>query len=218
MHVAYERFQPVRHEFYRARQNTAEGSRCDLIAIDMKLDTESTADIGADYPDLVLIDPQVAGNHILLLPGCLMRCIDGQAFITRVPVGHSRPGFQRNPCMPAERKFRRYSRITGFGRRLIARSGLEGEIIRITGMYMVSVRSERCTRVGNSRKWLPVNGQHLDCIFRKGAGSRHNSDHRFTLPPHDIHRHRVLLWTAQRGYMCRAARPWGTHTCEVVPR
>ncbi|MDG2269295.1 MAG: hypothetical protein P8M28_02630, partial [Alphaproteobacteria bacterium] len=74
--------------------------------------------------------------------------------------------------MPAERKFRRYSRINCFGRYLIAHSGLESKIIRITGMYMVSVRSECRTRVRNSRKCFPINGEHLDRIFSKGAGGR----------------------------------------------
>ena len=109
VHIADEGFKSVSNKFDRAAEHPAERNRRQLITIDVKFDTETAADIGADHPYLMFVDSEVPGEHILLLPGCLMRGINRQRFITGIPVCYRRSRLQRNTCMSAERKFCCYS-------------------------------------------------------------------------------------------------------------
>ena len=68
--------------------------------------------------------------------------------------------------------------------------------------------------IGERRQRCPVDGQKLRRIFGKGACCRHNGGHWFSLPTHEIHRHRVLLGTSQRRNMGYAAGPRLTDTRE----
>ena len=218
MHVADEGFKPVGDELDRSAKQTAERSGSDLVAVDMQFDAETAADIGTDHADLVFVDPEMPGKHVLLLPGCLVRRVNGQTFIAGIPVGHRRARLQRDTRVAAE------SERCGYGSAAIVltgidtRRGLESQVVDVPRMNGPGVRAQRGASIGNRRQWLPVDDKQVGRVFRKRPRCPDDRGKRFALPSNGIHRQRMLFGAPQRWNMSRAAGPRLTQPGHFSPR
>ena len=125
--VDQEGFQPVGGVFHRFAEHFRNRGNRHFLAVDVDLEAETAADIRRNHPHLVFRNIEMTGVDVLHLIRRLVRLMDGQAFLDRIPFRQDRPSFEGHRRMAAEFEFmlhrerrRRQGRrgIAGIGRML----------------------------------------------------------------------------------------------------
>ena len=91
--------------FHRPAHHFRDRHHRDLFAMHVDLQAETAADIWRNNLHFVFRDTEMAGIDILHLVGRLVRLVNRQPFLYRVPVGQDRPAFQRDRRMATEFEF-----------------------------------------------------------------------------------------------------------------
>ena len=161
----------------------------------MHLDAERTADILGDDADLLFLQSKVLGKNVLRHMRRLRAVKDGQALFARIPVGDDGARLVGDAGMAAEYK-RRLDDFIGFREALVDFACLmlarKREIVAKLGVDNGRCGVERGLHVGNDGKFLILDFDKTDSVFRLRTGFGYDGTDGFALPARTVDGERVL--------------------------
>ena len=218
VNVGHEALDAVGHEFHRAFEQLRKRRGRHLIGIDVHLDAERAADVLAQHPHLVLVEPEMLGEDVLHHVRGLGALIDGEARFPGIPVGDDRARLERHSGVAAEHE-RRLDDGIRIAERLIDLAGvqpaLEREVVAELGVDDRRSRIERGLRIGDGRERLVFDADELGRVLGQGTGLRQDGGDRLALPARLGDRDGVLRRRFQSLQMREHADPWRAHVCEL---
>ena len=195
MDVGDEALQAIGDELDGAAQQLRQRRRRHLVGIGVDLDAERAADVLGQHAHLVLGQPEVLGEQVLHHVRRLGALMDGEALLSRIPVGDDGARLVGDAGMAAEHEGR-LDDFVGRGEapvgiaRLVA--ALEGEVVAERRMDHRRAGLERGLGIGDGGELLVIDNNKRAGILGLCPAPRDDRGDRLALPAGAVDCDRVL--------------------------
>ena len=210
MDVAGEGLEPVSDELHRPLQQQRHRHGGKVIRIGVDLDAERAADILANHPHRRFSQAELARIQVLHHVRGLLRVVDGQALVARVPVGDLAARLERHTGMAAEIESR-FGHHRGAGKCRVDAAGIEAAakalVVAELGVDQGRAGVERGAHLGRCGQGFPFDLQILQRVFGLCAGLGYHRHHRLALPAGAVDGQRILGCRFHAGQMAQRGDP-----------
>ena len=219
MNVRNEGFHSIRDIFHRAAKHDAEPDHRHVFMIHVQLHAERPADIRRDHAYAGFRNAVVTRVKILKLIRRLRGMVHGQLRFAGIVVGDDRPRLHRNGGMPAEVEFFLHH-VRSTSKELLDATGvdlpLKAEIAAELRRDHWPVRIACRVDIDHNRKFVELNRDQFNSIFRQCTRVRDNSYHRLPRPYDLVDGKRQLRRRLHALEMIHGADPWRADLCEIL--